>query len=111
VHPALPPGASGREARYVFRELLVARGLIARPKSLGRPPRPHAGGAGIDAARLRPARAAQRRTAVQAHGSGVAVPSALSAGIVLLALAGAVLVRRVRRPSPGEAEPEGDARP
>jgi MYXO-CTERM domain-containing protein len=87
VHPAAPADVRG-EARYVFRELLVARGLISRA-ALAKSPRPRKPRAGLDA----PPRATGKRRS--GAGDGV-TPSLLSGGLALLGIAALALVQRRR---------------
>jgi murein DD-endopeptidase MepM/ murein hydrolase activator NlpD len=98
MHPPFPAGAVRAEARYVWRELLAARGLITHaPKRSDRPqirvPRPDLG-------------SRERRLAAAAHPKTVERGSHASAvGVVLglvvptLAFGTALLLRLRRRPS------------
>jgi hypothetical protein len=101
VHPPFPAGAVRSEARYIWRELLAARGLT--PEAPKPSERPHIAVPDGDlGSSLRRLTAAKRREAAEpsvraTRANGVAVP-VLLAGIMLPAVlfAGA-LVYRVRR--------------
>jgi murein DD-endopeptidase MepM/ murein hydrolase activator NlpD len=100
AHPPFPAGAVRSEARYIWRELLAARGLIAEPPR--RSDRPHISVPGGDRESARRLAGSGRRAAAESavaarQTSGVLVPDLL-AGIVAPALlfAGA-LAYRLRR--------------
>ena len=114
VHPGFPPGAVRQEASYVWRELLAARGITRHAPSPSERPKillPSLLG-GVDAAPLGVPSLALRSAA--ARGSGL--PAPLVAALLALfgaALAGAVLLRRLRDEPDGADEPtigEGVAR-
>jgi murein DD-endopeptidase MepM/ murein hydrolase activator NlpD len=96
AHPPFPKGAMRSEARYIWRELLAARGLIVKPPK--RSERPHIVVPGGDHERSARRLAASQQVHVAARqASGMFLPDLL-AGIVAPALlfAGA-LAFRLRR--------------
>jgi murein DD-endopeptidase MepM/ murein hydrolase activator NlpD len=109
VHPRLPKAAAARqEARYVFRELLAARGLLKKPTqpAVAQPPRPSLAlhrdeGAIVASAATSPKVVAIPPAASPAVAQALpATTTALAVGgsLLLLALSGATLaVRRLRR--------------
>jgi murein DD-endopeptidase MepM/ murein hydrolase activator NlpD len=111
AHPRLPAAKAARqEARYVFRELLAARGLLKKPVAPARP-KPHQPSGTVlppaSTAAAVVAAASQvvptaRSAAPQAPQALPATTTALVGGsvLMLLALSGSTLaVRRKRRPS------------
>jgi murein DD-endopeptidase MepM/ murein hydrolase activator NlpD len=110
VHPPLPAGAIRQEARYVFRELLVARHLIKHPPRNSGPPRIQPPSS--DSQRLivpRPARRpAIAPTAPRHHPQPPSTTTlALSVGIgalALFALSMLVLLAHRHKPQPSTAE-------
>jgi murein DD-endopeptidase MepM/ murein hydrolase activator NlpD len=96
VLPTLPAGNAGREARYVFRELLAARGFVHRTPSSppkirlpGRdlPPQPREAGAV----------GARRPAATATSGFPLALISASAAAVMALLAAGVGISVRSRR--------------
>ncbi len=105
VHPPFPAGPVRREASYIWRELLAARGLIDKSPKPSERPRiavPHGDVGSSSLRRLAAAKSREASAAIEAGHTGAMPLADLLAGIVLPAMlfAGA-LAFRLRRERPG----------
>jgi murein DD-endopeptidase MepM/ murein hydrolase activator NlpD len=114
THPPFPSGAVRNEAKFVWRELLAARGLIKHPPKRSEPPPPSVPRfGGISVAPVEHAVAAgPAAAAVDARRGGHSLPTLVLVLLGVIASAGAgsvVLLFRQRRHAHEAAEPTAEA--